>query len=263
MNKKLSPWLSIITVCYNDSKNLKRTLQNIREQNCKFIQLIVVDGDSTDDTKSVITSYTDVITDWISEKDAGLFNAMNKGIKLANGEYIVFLNAGDVFHDPQVISYIYSHHHQEDILYGNAVFVHQDGRYKGPRHKKIPKTLDWRSFKSGMVICHQALIVKTSVARSYDIQYQICADLDWAICTTKRAKSTLNLGITICDFQRGGLSDKKRGLALLERWKILSKHFGWAQTMWSHMKIPSKFLLWKLNGYLNHNIPPPNPLPHH
>ena len=248
MNEITKPWLSIITVCYNDAKNLSRTLQNIREQRSKTIQLIVVDGDSTDDTKSVIRSYQDVITDWISEKDGGLYHAMNKGLRLAKGEYIVFLNAGDVFHDPQVISFIYHHHHNEEILYGDAVFVDQEGTFKSSRHKKIPKELNWLSFRDGMVICHQALIVKSTKAVLYDTQYQVCADLDWAIRITKKAESTLNLGMTVCDFQRGGISDKRRNTALLERWRILHKYFGLKATLWSHIKIPMAYLLWKWEG---------------
>lgn len=248
MNETTKPWLSIITVCYNDAKNLSRTLQNIREQRSKSIQLIVVDGDSNDDTISVIRSYQDVITDWISEKDAGLYHAMNKGIRLAKGEYVVFLNAGDVFHDPQVISFIHNHHHNEEILYGDAVFVDQEGTFKSSRHKKIPKELNWLSFRDGMVICHQALIVKTAKAVLYDIQYQVCADLDWAIRIAKKAESTRNLGITVCDFQRGGISDKRRNTALLERWRIQQKHFGLKATLWSHIKIPMAYLLWKWEG---------------
>lgn len=248
MNDSNKPWLSIITVCYNDAKNLKRTLQNIREQKIKRVQLIVIDGDSSDHTASVIQDFQDVITDWISEKDEGLYYAMNKGIRLAKGDYVVFLNAGDVFHDPQVISYIYNHHENKDILYGDAVFVDQEGRFKSRRHKKIPKELNWLSFRNGMVICHQALIVKKTKTLFYDTQYQVCADLDWAIRITQGAESTRNLGITVCDFQRGGISDQRRNTALLERWRIQQKHFGLKATLWSHLKIPMAFLLWKWEG---------------
>lgn len=253
MNETAKPWLSIITVCFNDAKNLLRTLQNIREQRSKRIQLIVVDGDSNDDTKSVIRSYRDVITDCISEKDAGLYHAMNKGILLARGEYLVFLNAGDVFHDPQVIAFIYNHQQNEHILYGDADFVDQEGVFKSRRHKKIPKELSWLSFRNGMVICHQALIVKKDKVLLYDTQYEVCADLDWAIRITKEAESTRNLGITVCDFQRGGISDKRRNRALLERWRILQKHFGLIATLWSHVKIPKAFLLWKWEGLKKHD----------
>jgi glycosyltransferase involved in cell wall biosynthesis len=248
MNETAQPWLSIITVCFNDAQNLSRTLKNIRDQRSKTIQLIVVDGDSNDDTKSVIRSYRDVITDYLCEKDDGLYYAMNKGIALAKGEYVVFLNAGDVFHDPQVIAFIHNHHRNEDILYGDAFFVDQEGDFKSRRHKKIPKKLNWLSFRDGMVICHQALIVKTAKALLYDTQYEVCADLDWAIRITKEAESTRNLGITVCDFQRGGISDKRRSRALLERWHILQKHFGLKATLWSHIKVPMVYLLWKWEG---------------
>lgn len=245
MNEKPKPWLSIITVCYNDSKNLTRTLQSIRDQNCDFIQCILVDGGSTDNTKTVIEAHLDVITDWVSEKDNGLYDAMNKGLRMSKGEYILFLNAGDIFHTNQVVRYAYSHHASQEILYGDADFVHEDGTYKSPRHKELPTTLDWRSFKYGMVVCHQALFVKSSVAATYDLSYKIASDLDWAIRSVKNAKSTKYLGIKVCDFQTGGLSSKRRKLALIERWKILYIEFGWLQALWSHLIMPVKFALWR------------------
>jgi glycosyltransferase involved in cell wall biosynthesis len=254
MPERSNPWLSIITVCLNDCKNLIRTLQSIRDQKCPYIQCILVDGDSIDDTKTVIESNLDVITDWISEKDKGLYDAMNKGMQMAKGEYILFLNAGDVFHDTQVVSYAYEHHAMEDILYGDAIFVHEDGTYKSPRHKVLPTTLDLRSFKNGMVVCHQALFVKSSVAATYNLKYKIAADLDWAIRSIKIARNTRYLGITVCDFQAGGLSSRRRRLALIERWKILSGEYGWFETMRSHLIMPVKFALWKVSSFLKINL---------
>lgn len=254
MIERSNPWLSIITVCLNDCNNLIRTLQSIRDQQCDNIQSILVDGDSSDATKTVIHDYLDVITDWVSEKDQGLYDAMNKGMRMAKGEYILFLNAGDVFNHAQVISYAYTHHSTEDILYGNAIFVHEDGTYKSPRHKVLPTTLDLRSFKNGMVVCHQALFVKSSVAATYDLNYKIAADLDWAIRSIKQARNTKYLGITVCNFQAGGLSSRRRKSALLERWRILSREFGWFETLCSHLSIPLKFVLWKTKSILKINL---------
>jgi len=246
---KNKPWLSIITVCLNDSKNLSRTLRHLRDQKFPFIQLIVIDGDSKDDTISVIHAYQDIITDWVSEKDSGLYEAMNKGIDLALGEYLVFLNAGDIFHDSQVISRIHAIQNGEDILYGNAVFVDQEGRFKSERHKKIPVHLHWSSFRDGMVVCHQALIIRREIALYYNTKFKITADLDWAIRTSKQAKTVVNLDFIVCDFQRGGISDKKRFEALIERGVILIKHFGIWRTLWSHMNIPVTYLQWKISCF--------------
>lgn len=254
MIENSKPWLSIITVCLNDCNNLIRTLQSIRDQKCDYIQSILIDGDSSDDTKTVINNHLDVITDWISEKDQSLYDAMNKGMRMAKGEYILFLNAGDVFHTAQVVLYAYTHHSKEDILYGDAIFVHENGTYKSPRHKVLPTTLDLRSFKNGMVVCHQALFVKTTVAATYNLNYKIAADLDWVIRSIKQARKTKYLGITVCNFQAGGLSSRRRKLALLERWKILSAEFGWFETTRSHLIIPLKFILWKLNSILKINL---------
>lgn len=249
VKEKNKPWLSIITVCLNDSKNLSRTLQHLREQKFPLVQLIVIDGDSMDDTVSVIHTYQDIITDWVSEKDSGLYEAMNKGIDLALGEYLVFLNAGDIFHDSQVISKIHAVQGGEDILYGNAVFVDQEGRFKSERHKKIPAHLHWGSFRHGMVVCHQALIIRRAIAVYYNTKFKITADLDWAIRSSKQAKTVLNLDFIVCDFQRGGISDKKRLEALIERGVILIRYFGMWRTLWSHLIIPVTYLNWKISCF--------------
>ena len=245
MSQETPPWLSIITVCYNDSNNLSRTIQSIRNQQCDFIQSIVIDGGSIDNTLSIIHENSDVISDWISEKDRGLYDAMNKGIALVKGKYILFLNAGDLFHDPQVVSFAKSNGNDADVIYGDAIIVNQDGSYKSQSHKKTPPRLTWKSFKYGMVVCHQSMFIKSIIAMKYDIKFKISADIDWAIRTVKNAKTTKYLGITICDFQTGGLSSQYKRLALMERWTILSTHFGVVTSLISHGKIIYKFIFKK------------------
>lgn len=249
LEQKYQFWLSIVTVCYNDEKNLTRTLDNLRRQPKDHVQIIVIDGGSEDNSKNIIQANQDLISDWVSEKDKGLYDAMNKGIQMCRGQYIVFLNAGDVFHDDHVLPYVFQNHQNADILYGDSIFVHQDGSYKSPRHKIIPKSLNWKSYKKGMVICHQALFVKSSIAVLYNTTYKVCADLDWAIRSTKKAASTCNLGITVCDFQDDGISSRKRIQALIERWRILSHHYGIWQTFWNHLSIPLAFIIWKSHRF--------------
>ena len=96
MSQTKSPWLSIITACYNDSKNLKKTIKSIINQDVDFAEYIIIDGDSSDDTVKVIEENNRFISTWISEKDDGVYDAMNKGLKLASGQYILFINAGAV-----------------------------------------------------------------------------------------------------------------------------------------------------------------------
>jgi glycosyltransferase involved in cell wall biosynthesis len=232
-----APWLSIITVCYNDGLNLEKTVKSIRGQHLSDLQSIVVDGGSSDNTSDVIKANLDVITDWVSEKDNGIYDAMNKGLTMAKGKYILFLNAGDLFHSQEVLTRVKYLARDEDILYGNSVVVNEDGSPKSDYHKITPTNLTWRDFRYGMVVNHQAIFAKKSIAASYDLQYKISSDIDWAIRTVKQANKIKNLQMIVCDFQAGGISSQKRMLALRERWKILQNHFGIIQTFLSHSSI--------------------------
>ncbi len=245
-----NPWLSIITVCFNDAKNLQRTLNSIRNQHCNLIQSIVIDGGSTDHSLDIIHSNPDVITDWISEKDEGLYDAMNKGLTFVKGDYILFLNAGDVFHNDNVVHLTKASNEGEDVLYGDAIIVNEDGSFKSPLHKKTPHHLNWKSFKNGMVVCHQAIFVKFSISAQYNLKYKIAADIDWAIRTLKNSTSTRYLGFIVCDFQTGGLSSNRKILALLERWIILRRHFGILSTLYSHLRILYEFIQSRLKRLL-------------
>ncbi len=236
MSEATTLTLSIITVCFNDQDNLAKTLNSIRSQGYKYIQSIIIDGGSKDNTKTLIQSNLDIINYWISEPDAGLYDAMNKGLKQVHGDYVLFLNAGDIFHNTSVVAHAMQSAGGADLLYGDAIIVYEDGSYKSPLHKVTPKSLNWQDFKNGMVVCHQAIFAKPTITATYNIDYKIAADIDWAIRTIRQAKSIQYLSIIICDFQTGGLSSKKRSLALKERWIILEKYFGTWNTIISHFK---------------------------
>ncbi|MEP7268939.1 MAG: glycosyltransferase family 2 protein [Saprospiraceae bacterium] len=239
----IGPTLSIITICFNDEKYLADTLANIRLQSYPHIQCIIVDGGSTDNSKKIIDENKDIISKWISEKDKGIYDAMNKGISMATGDYILFLNAGDLFFDNNVIEDVMSESNGNDILYGDAIHINPDGSFKSLRHKKIPKKLSWKSFKQGMVVSHQALIIKTSIVQPFNLDYMIASDIDWAIRCTKLARSFLHVGITISKFKYGGISSQKRSKALIERWKIMHQHYGIYATLQNHFIILFKKIL--------------------
>lgn len=235
--------LSVITVCYNDAKNLLITLENVRQQTYPHIECIVVDGGSTDETMQVIMASSERIQHWVSQPDNGLYDAMNRGMKMASGDYLIYLNAGDRFYNEQVVAHAMSQSSGHDVLYGDAIVVNQDGSYKSLRHKKVPSKLDWMSFTQGMVVSHQALIISTSIVEPYDLKYKITADIDWAIRCLQKSKSTYHLGVTICKFQTGGISSQRRASALPERWKILNHHFGLIRTTWAHLIILGKKIM--------------------
>ena len=238
-------FVSIVTVCFNDVDNLKKTVEDVKKQTYRNLEHLIIDGGSNDGTMSYLQSVPNI--KFKSESDKGLYDAMNKGISWAQGEYLIFLNAGDLFYDEWVLENIFNKSSDQDILYGKAVVTDRFGTYLRPYHKALPSSLDWRSFKMGMVVCHQALIVKKNLAQRFDINYKISADIDWAIRTCKSAKAVFNTGLVISRFQEGGLSSKKKWLSWKERFQIIMTHFGIIETLWVHIlfifqSITSKFI---------------------
>ena len=166
---------TVITVTYNAEDTLLRTLKSVQEQTYKNIEHIIVDGNSTDGTVELIKKHEKKKTRWISEKDKGIYDAMNKATAMAHGGYICYLNAGDTFYEKKtvekLISVIQQYKHP-DILYGETVIVDNKGKVLHNRRLKAPERLHWKSFKQGMLVCHQAFIIKRSIFEPYDLTYR-------------------------------------------------------------------------------------------
>ena len=238
--------ISVITVCYNDAENLRKTLASMASQTARRdIEHIVIDGGSKDETKILLEGNKE-IDKWISEADKGLYDAMNKGIAMASGEYLWFMNAGDVFYSDNTVESLIEELNQSDIVYGAAVLVDDQGRDQGLYHKTLPEKLTWKNFIKGMVVCHQALIVKRSMVEVYSLDFKIASDIDWAIRNCKKTNKIHNSNIILCKFQTGGLSKKRQRLALQERFKILKNHFGLIDTILAHISIVLQYFLVKL-----------------
>ena len=143
--------ISIITICYNAVSDLAKTIASVRAQEFKDFEYIVVDGGSKDGTAEVINKNIDVITKWVSEPDKGIYDAMNKGIKMATGEWVIMMNAGDVFADSQVLQNVFSHTISNNItfLYGDILIRQKNGRL-------LRRVMSW---KDGSVN-HQAVIYR-------------------------------------------------------------------------------------------------------
>lgn len=120
--------LSVITINYNNAEGLAKTMDSVFRQRFSDFEYIVIDGGSTDGSKDLIVNNQDKIAYWCSEKDSGIYNAMNKGIREASGEYLLFLNSGDFLHDFAVLEDIHPFLSGEDIVYGDLLFVHGDGK---------------------------------------------------------------------------------------------------------------------------------------
>ncbi len=239
----MSAKLSIITITYQAEKYLERTIQSVLAQGCRAdIEYLIIDGASKDGTLSIIDQYREHINQFISESDQGIYDAMNKGMKRATGDYLIFMNAGDSFADPHVVEMLLQAMEEKpDVIVGDALFVDLAGNPLGLRSEvtphKIPAHLTWQSFQYGMVICHQSFIVKRSIAPLFDLHFRLSSDIDWEINCLKLSKKTTQLNTPICRYLMGGASVQNLKRSWQERYLVLKRHFGLWKTLWSHVKI--------------------------
>ena len=236
---------TIITCTYNASDVVGRTLESVASQTYPHVEHIVQDGKSSDDTLRIISRYPRVKV--VSEPDSGLYDAMNKAIQRATGDYIVFLNAGDKLYSPTTLEEIARQietlkpAERPAVIYGNTNIVDDNGKYLGPRHLSPPETLTWKSFRHGMLVCHQAFYVRTDIAREveYNVDYRLSADVDWCIRVMKKAEEMQlplhNTHLTLCDYLEGGLSVQNHRKSLIERFRIMSRHYGLITTVFMHL----------------------------
>lgn len=236
------PQISIITVVYNAETLLEGTLLSVLNQSYPHIEYIIVDGASKDGTMGIIRKYESKISQWISEKDHGIYDAMNKGLHLAHGDYVLFLNAGDKIRDSETISNIFRNNPPADIYYGKVDLINDQGLVLGERRLKPPAQLNWRSFRWGMLVSHQAFIPKRILTENYYLKYRISADIDWCIRCMKKANTIVNTQEIISEYLVGGESRKNTYLSWKERFKIMQEHYGFITTCYTHILIIIRFL---------------------
>lgn len=233
-----TPKFSIITVTYNAEKVLEDTIQSVISQTYHRVEYIIVDGSSKDATLSIIDKYRSRIDTVISEPDKGLYDAMNKGISLATGDYLCFLNAGDCFHEDdtlQQIVHTINGNELPDILYGETAIVDTEGHFLHMRRLSTPEKLNWKSFKQGMLVCHQAFFAKCTLVKTYDLKYRYSADFDWCIYAMKKAHSLHNTHVIVIDYLEEGLTTQNHKASLKERFHIMAKHYGLFSTVMWHI----------------------------
>lgn len=239
MNNHLHPKFSIITVTYQASKVLEDTIQSVIFQTYRNVEYIIVDGGSMDNTLDIVKKYQDRISIVVSEPDKGLYDAMNKGIRLATGDYVCFLNAGDELHENETLQrMVHTLKTQElpDVIYGETAIVDGEGHFLHMRRLQAPEVLHWKSFKQGMLVCHQAFFARRelALAHPYDLQYRFSADFDWCIRIMKDAKSIHNTHLTLIDYLNEGMTTRNHKASLKERFRIMAKHYGWVSTLLHH-----------------------------
>ena len=250
---KDNPLISIITVTYNAELTIERTLQSVESQSYPRIEHLIIDGCSTDHTMSHVQRYVERngenrhLIRVLREPDKGLYDAMNKGIQQATGYYLVFLNAGDKLHEPTSIEQIVEQTRWQRnqvnyaVIYGETDLVDNKGHFLRHRRLQAPEHLTAKSFLQGMLVCHQSFYVRTDIARTelYDLRYRYSADYDWCIRIMKRAERRrlrfLNTHLILTDYLIEGLTTKNHRRSLLERLRLMGRHYGWPRAILQHL----------------------------
>ena len=163
--------LSVITINYNNCEGLRKTIESVVNQTCCDFEYIIIDGGSTDGSVDVIKQYADRIDYWVSEPDKGIYNAMNKGIDVAKGEYCIFMNSGDCFHDYQSLTLSIPHLDGTDVVAGYAKLD------SGERVNR-PVEITLQSLYNHQQPCHQSSFIKTELLKKYhyDEKYKLVSD---------------------------------------------------------------------------------------
>lgn len=232
--------LSVITIVYNNARDIERTMRSVLEQSYPHIEYIVIDGASKDGTVDIINLYKSRLTTFISEPDGGIYDAMNKGLSVATGDYVLFMNSGDEVYGRETVAKLFASASNADIYYGETEMFNENWESLGKRRHQAPETFNWKSFKYGMNISHQAIYVKRSLAPQFDLQYKYSADIDWVIKVAKKATKIVNTRMYVAKYLVGGVSKQKHLDSLKERFKIFNKYYGLVPNVFNHFIIAAK-----------------------
>ncbi len=244
--------ISVATVTYNAGAAIARTIASVEAQTYPHIEHIIVDGNSQDNTLEHVHHYQERNSvagvpheiSCISEPDEGLYDAMNKAIDMATGDYIVFLNAGDRFHATDTIEKIaacVADAGRTAVVYGDTDIVDEEGNFIRHRRLSPPERLTWRSFRHGMLVCHQAFFARTDLAREHrynDEKYRFSADFDWCIRIMKAARNRKlelrNSHLIVANYLNEGMTTRNHQASLQERFRIMARHYGFIPTLLQH-----------------------------
>ncbi len=222
LHSDAEPLISVVTVVFNDAANLQRTIDSIASQTYKNIEHIVIDGGSTDGTLDIIKRNSS-IDYWVSEKDSGIYDAMNKGIRHASGFWINFMNSGDIFFERETVESVFfnAEVRASDLIYGDV-----EVEYKA--FKKIKKSGPVSLLKAGMQFSHQSLFSRRSILEmlQFDLSYRTAADYNFIfLCWVKGCKFG-SVNFVISSVSSGGVSDVQRLKSLKQRAQVIENSVG-------------------------------------
>ena len=240
--------ITYVTITYQAAKVLQRTLDSVLEQDYPEITHLIIDGASTDGTIEMVNNYIErsnatnqghkVLL--MSEPDNGIYDAMNKGLRSLDGDYVCFLNAGDFLPAPDIASHIAAVADNQAVLYGDTDIVDGEGHFLHHRRLSPPEDLTWKSFRQGMLVCHQAFYARTdfAIATPYNQKYRYSADVDWCIRIMKAAAKEnvplLNLHMVVANYTEEGQTTIHHRESLIERYRVMESHYGRISTFFMH-----------------------------
>jgi hypothetical protein len=215
------PLITIVTVVFNGEQFLEETILSVINQTYDNVEYIIIDGGSTDGTLDIIKKYEHAIDYWVSENDKGIYDAMNKGIDLATGEWINFMNGGDSFYDDGVLAKVFVSkcYSDFDIVYGHHQVIYPSGR------KRFAKAGLVKNLWKGSQFCHQASFVSTGYHKvnKFNLCTKIVADFEFFYNAWKHNAKFKGVDLTVARFEAGGVSDVCRIDSILGRWVVVDK----------------------------------------
>lgn len=247
-----NPLLSVITVVFNNVKDIERTIKSVIQQSYTNIEFIVIDGGSSDGTLDTIKKYKNQINHLISEPDNGIYDAMNKGLLLAKGDYVLFMNSGDEIYEKDTVQKVFSSAKDADIYYGETEMLNEQLLSEGIRRHQSPDKLTLSSFKYGMSVSHQAIYIKRSLTKLYNLEYKLSSDIDWILASIGRSQKIINTKLYVAKYLMGGMSKKKHRESLSERYYIFRKYYGFIPNLLNHFIITFRLIgYWVKNKKTN------------
>lgn len=243
--------ITYVTITYNAAAVLQRTLDSVLNQDYPKISHLIVDGASTDGTLDMVNAYVEKSNaagnghriQVTSEPDKGIYDAMNKGLRSIDGDYVCFLNAGDFLPSSDTVSRIVAAigDGSPSVVYGDTDIVDNEGRFLHHRRLAPPEHLTWKSFRHGMLVCHQAFYARTDIAKAikYDLKYRYSADVKWCIEVMKEAArrqlELVNTHAVLCNYQQEGQTTAHHRASLWERFRVMGEEYGWLTSVAMHV----------------------------
>ena len=230
--------VTIITVCRNHAQELERTIRSVESQTWQEKEYLVIDGASTDDTPHVIKAHEASITRWVSEPDQGIYDAMNKGVKMAQGEWVIFMNAGDTFASDDTLQRVFGSPLDADVIYGDVIKGELVKKAEAPRNAHR------------MFYCHQSAFVRTRCLREFpfDIRHRMSADFKQVKQLYLSGKTFRQLDFPVANFDTQGVSNRNRSAGLYDNIQVIRE----TDSLWQQMKLLPRlyftYLLCKIRG---------------